>query len=74
MTIDIDEFMKDFTPEERAEVAARSAELIAEELTGRRSVTGQASDAGADGGTDGGGAGERVPGGTAGGFSAVDAE
>lgn len=35
MTISIDAFMQDFTPEERAKVAARSAELIAEELTGR---------------------------------------
>lgn len=36
MTIGIDAFMQGFTPEERAKVAARSAELIAEELTGRR--------------------------------------
>lgn len=33
MTIAIDDFMKDFTPEERAKVAARTAELIEEELT-----------------------------------------
>jgi hypothetical protein len=29
----LDEFMEDFTPEERAKVAARKAELIAEEIT-----------------------------------------
>ncbi len=33
MTIGIDDFMQDFTPEERAKVAARTAELIEEELT-----------------------------------------
>src|SRR5271155_3522595 len=33
MTVTLDEFMKDFTPEERAQVAARTAELIEEELT-----------------------------------------
>jgi len=33
MTVTLDEFTKDFTPEERAKVAARTAELIAEELT-----------------------------------------
>jgi DNA-binding XRE family transcriptional regulator len=33
MTITLDEFMKDFTPEERAYVAARTAELVEEELT-----------------------------------------
>lgn len=33
MTITIDDFMKDFTPEERAKIAARTAELIEEELT-----------------------------------------
>ena len=33
MTIPLAEFMKDFTPEERAKVAARTAELIEEELT-----------------------------------------
>ncbi len=73
MTIGIDVFMQGFTLEERAQVAARSAELIEAELTGRPAA-GQASDAGADGGTDGGGAGERVPVGTAGGFAALDAE
>ena len=36
MTIGMDEFMKDFTPEERAKVAARTAELVEEELTLRR--------------------------------------
>ena len=33
MTIGIDDFTKDFTPEERAKVAARTAELVEEELT-----------------------------------------
>src|SRR5271155_88053 len=33
MTVTLDEFMKDFTPEERATVAARTAELVEEELT-----------------------------------------
>ncbi len=33
MTIGIDDFMQDFTPKERAKVAARTAELIEEELT-----------------------------------------
>lgn len=33
MTVTIDEFMKDFSPEERTKVAARTAELIEEELT-----------------------------------------
>ena len=33
MTVTLDEFTKDFTPEERAKVAARTAELIEEELT-----------------------------------------
>jgi hypothetical protein len=33
MTVTLEEFTKDFTPEERAKVAARTAELIAEELT-----------------------------------------
>ena len=33
MTVTLDEFMKDFTPEERAQVAARTAELVEEELT-----------------------------------------
>ena len=33
MTIGIDDFMQDFTLEERAKVAARTAELIEEELT-----------------------------------------
>ena len=33
MTVSLDEFMKDFTPAERAQVAARTAELIEEELT-----------------------------------------
>lgn len=35
MPITIEEFMKDFTPEQRAKVAARSAQLIAEEKTYR---------------------------------------
>jgi hypothetical protein len=35
MTITLDEFMKDFTSEERARVAARTAELVEEELTRR---------------------------------------
>jgi hypothetical protein len=34
MTASFDEFMADFTPAERARVAARTAELIAEELSG----------------------------------------
>jgi hypothetical protein len=33
MTVTLEEFTKDFTPEERAKVAARMAELIEEELT-----------------------------------------
>jgi transcriptional regulator with XRE-family HTH domain len=33
MTVTLDEFMQDFTPEERAKVAARSAELVEHELT-----------------------------------------
>jgi predicted DNA-binding protein (UPF0251 family) len=33
MTITLDDFTKDFTPEERARVAARTAELVEEELT-----------------------------------------
>ncbi len=33
MTITLDEFMEDFTPRERAQVEARAAELIEEELT-----------------------------------------
>src|ERR1019366_487319 len=33
MTETLDEFMKDFTPRERAKVEARTAELIEEELT-----------------------------------------
>jgi hypothetical protein len=33
MTVTIKEFTKDFTPEERAKVTARTAELIEEELT-----------------------------------------
>jgi hypothetical protein len=33
MTVTLDEFMKDFTPQERAQVEARSAELVQEELT-----------------------------------------
>jgi DNA-binding XRE family transcriptional regulator len=33
MTATLDDFMKDFTPEERALVAARTAELVEEELT-----------------------------------------
>jgi hypothetical protein len=33
MTKTLDEFMKDFTPRERAKVEARTAELIEEELT-----------------------------------------
>ena len=33
MTITLDDFTKDFTPEERAQVAARTAELVEEELT-----------------------------------------
>ena len=33
MTVTLDEFMQDFTPEERAQVAARKAELVEEELT-----------------------------------------
>ncbi len=36
MTVGIEAFIKDFTPEERAKVAARSAELIEEELTLRK--------------------------------------
>lgn len=36
MTIGIDVFMQDFTLEERAEVAARLAELVEAELSGRR--------------------------------------
>ena len=31
MTIGLDEFMKDFSPKERAQVAARVAELVEEE-------------------------------------------
>jgi hypothetical protein len=34
MTVTLEEFMKDFTPKERAKVAARTAELIAE-ITGK---------------------------------------
>src|SRR5437763_7567278 len=33
MTVTLKEFTKDFTPEERAKVAARTAELIEKELT-----------------------------------------
>ncbi len=33
MTVTLEEFSKDFTPEERTKVAARTAELIEEELT-----------------------------------------
>ena len=33
MTITLDEFMRDFSPQERAKVAARTAELVDEELT-----------------------------------------
>jgi hypothetical protein len=33
MTETVDDFMRDFTPRERAKVAARTAELIEEELT-----------------------------------------
>lgn len=33
MTVTLDEFTKDFTPAERAKVAARTAELIEDELT-----------------------------------------
>jgi transcriptional regulator with XRE-family HTH domain len=33
MTVTLDEFMKDFTPKERAKVRARTAELIERELT-----------------------------------------
>ena len=33
MTISLDEFMNDFSPEERAKVAARTAELIDQEMT-----------------------------------------
>ncbi len=33
MTVTLEEFTKGFTPEERAKVAARTAELIEEELT-----------------------------------------
>ena len=33
MTVTLDEFMKDFTPEERAKVTARTAVLVEEELT-----------------------------------------
>jgi len=32
MTVTLEEFTKNFTPEERAKVAARAAELIEEEL------------------------------------------
>jgi hypothetical protein len=34
MTVTLEEFIKDFTPKERAKVAARTAELIAE-ITGK---------------------------------------
>jgi hypothetical protein len=33
MTVTLDEFTKDFTPQERVKLAARTAELISEELT-----------------------------------------
>ncbi len=33
MTVTLDEFMKDFTPEERARVTARTAELVEKEPT-----------------------------------------
>jgi hypothetical protein len=33
MTSTLEDFMQDFTPEERARVAARTAELVEEELT-----------------------------------------
>jgi hypothetical protein len=36
MTVTLEEFTKDFTPEERAKVAARTAELIEEEFVRRR--------------------------------------
>jgi hypothetical protein len=36
MTVSLDDFMKNFTPEERARVEARAAELIDEELTLRQ--------------------------------------
>jgi hypothetical protein len=33
MTVTLEEFSKDFTPEEKAQVAARTAKLVEEELT-----------------------------------------
>ena len=33
MMVTLEQFAEDFTPEERAQVAARTAELIQEELT-----------------------------------------
>lgn len=33
MTVSLEDFIKDFTPEQRVKVAARTAELIEEELT-----------------------------------------
>jgi DNA-binding XRE family transcriptional regulator len=33
MTVTLEDFMQDFTPEERARVATRTAELVEEELT-----------------------------------------
>lgn len=33
MTVTLEEFMKDFTPEERAQVEARTVELVEQELT-----------------------------------------
>jgi transcriptional regulator with XRE-family HTH domain len=35
MTITLNEFLKDFSPDERRQIAARTAELIAEEMTMR---------------------------------------
>jgi hypothetical protein len=36
MTVTLEEFMKDLTPEQRAQVEAWASELIAEELAARR--------------------------------------
>ena len=53
MATTLDEFMKDFTPEERAAVAARTAVLIEEELTLRDLRQAEQPDPGPHGRTDG---------------------
>jgi len=38
MTVTLEEFMKDFTQVQRAQVEARASEMIAEELSARRAA------------------------------------